>query len=320
MRITLIFGGIDGTGVWNDKDYQRTFENSHVNSLYKGWSEGPKEYLRGPTTEDWKLSALTRLQAHRIYTFVTQCWRNQGKKAVFLAGYSRGGAALIEVAKWLKADNIPVECLILFDPVDRTGQVGLPWRNTPIVDTVRHLIYAQRHPASKSRESFSNCGTKLEDPGKTKLSYEMFPNTTHGGLGGVPWTEPKNGGFINEGPPDGITNVTVAQDEIGANSIRNWAFDLVFEAIYNCKQRLESENQTSPHPDFQVPTQNNAPSLGGGKAAQRIHIVAAGDWLSKIALKYYGDPMKYDIIHKANLDVIGTNPNIIKPGQRLIIP
>lgn len=319
MGSTLIFGGIDGTGVWSDKDYQRTFEFSHVNSLYKGWNDGPKEYLRGPHATDWKIDSCTRLQAYRIYTFVTQCWQNQGKKAIFLAGYSRGGAAVIEVSKWLKNDNIPVECLILFDPVDRTGQVGLPWQDTPIVDTVRHVIYAQRDPSSKSRESFSNCGTKIQNRSKTKLSYNMISNTTHGGLGGVPWTEPKNGGLIDEGGIDGLTNVTVAQDIAGSDRGRSWAFDLVFEAMSDCKTRLEKEEQTTPNPDFQIPNQSNAPHLGGG-SSQRIHIVQPGDWLSKIALKYYGDAMKYDIIYKANIGVIGPNKDLIKPGQRLVIP
>lgn len=30
--------------------------------------------------------------------------------------------------------------------------------------------------------------------------------------------------------------------------------------------------------------------------------------------------MKYKVIHQANLSVIGPNPDVIKPGQRLIIP
>ncbi|CAN5423547.1 hypothetical protein BH10ACI1_BH10ACI1_08460 [soil metagenome] len=53
---------------------------------------------------------------------------------------------------------------------------------------------------------------------------------------------------------------------------------------------------------------------------ERIHIVKPGDWLSKIAVTYYGDAMKYKVIHQANLQVIGPNPDIIKPGQRLVIP
>lgn len=318
--INLILGCVDGTGVWNDKAYDRIFENSHINTLYKGWQAGPKQYERGPVTLDNKVDRWTRLQAYRIYEFVTAHWRNAGKKAIFLAGYSRGGAAMLEVAKWLKADNIPVECLLLLDPVDRTGQVGLPWRNTAIVDTVRHAIFAQRDPASKSRESFSNCGTTLENKMKTKLDYQMFSNGTHGAIGGVPWSEPKGGGFIDEGFPDFLTNVTVAQDEDCARRVGNWALDLVFESVYACKERLAKEGETTPNPGFQVPDFQIPPSEGGRGSSKRIHIVVAGDWLSKIAQKYYGDPMKYPIIHKANLDVIGPDPNIIKPGQRLVIP
>jgi hypothetical protein len=52
----------------------------------------------------------------------------------------------------------------------------------------------------------------------------------------------------------------------------------------------------------------------------RIHVVKQGDWLSKIAITYYGDMNKWPIIYKRNIDQIGSNPDLIKPGQRLIIP
>lgn len=52
----------------------------------------------------------------------------------------------------------------------------------------------------------------------------------------------------------------------------------------------------------------------------RIHVVKQGDWLSKIAITYYGDMNKWDVIYKRNIDQIGPNPDLIKPGQRLIIP
>lgn len=64
------------------------------------------------------------------------------------------------------------------------------------------------------------------------------------------------------------------------------------------------------------PPQNNPKT----EKTERIHIVKPGDWLSKIAVTYYGDAMKYKVIHQANLQVIGPNPDIIKPGQRLLIP
>ena len=47
------------------------------------------------------------------------------------------------------------------------------------------------------------------------------------------------------------------------------------------------------------------------------HRVAPGDWLSKLALIYYGDKEKWHIILSANPDI---NPNLILPGQILKIP
>jgi LysM repeat protein len=55
------------------------------------------------------------------------------------------------------------------------------------------------------------------------------------------------------------------------------------------------------------------------KAAERIHQVVAGESLSKIALKYYGNGNKYMKIFEANRDIL-SNPDLIKPGQKLRIP
>ena len=50
--------------------------------------------------------------------------------------------------------------------------------------------------------------------------------------------------------------------------------------------------------------------------------VVKGDTLSGIALKFYGSAAKekWMIIYEANKDVIGDNPNLIRPGQVLKIP
>jgi nucleoid-associated protein YgaU len=55
------------------------------------------------------------------------------------------------------------------------------------------------------------------------------------------------------------------------------------------------------------------------KPVERIHEVVAGESLSKIALKYYGNGNKYMKIFEANRDIL-TNPDLIKPGQKLRIP
>ncbi len=49
------------------------------------------------------------------------------------------------------------------------------------------------------------------------------------------------------------------------------------------------------------------------------HTVKSGESLSKIAKKYYNDPMKYKVIFEANKDIL-KNPDLIQPGQVLAIP
>lgn len=54
------------------------------------------------------------------------------------------------------------------------------------------------------------------------------------------------------------------------------------------------------------------------KIAYQTHVVRSGDTLSRIAREY--NLPSWRPIYEANRGVIGANPNVIKPGQRLIIP
>ncbi|GAB2548467.1 LysM peptidoglycan-binding domain-containing protein [Rufibacter soli] len=54
-------------------------------------------------------------------------------------------------------------------------------------------------------------------------------------------------------------------------------------------------------------------------AGQETYTVKSGDSLSKIAKNLYGDAQQWHKIHQANLDQI-KDPNLIHPGQQLIIP
>lgn len=49
------------------------------------------------------------------------------------------------------------------------------------------------------------------------------------------------------------------------------------------------------------------------------HTVAGGESLSKIAKHYYGNAMKYNAIFEANKNIL-KNPDVIHPGQELVIP
>ncbi len=63
-------------------------------------------------------------------------------------------------------------------------------------------------------------------------------------------------------------------------------------------------------------------SLFGSTKIKAEHVVESGDTLGALALKYYGSAAKekWMAIYEANKRVIGDNPNLIKPGQRLKIP
>lgn len=55
----------------------------------------------------------------------------------------------------------------------------------------------------------------------------------------------------------------------------------------------------------------------GPRITENKYTVVAGDWLSKIAARAYGDTMSYEKLAKANNM---TDPNLIEPGTILSIP
>lgn len=70
--------------------------------------------------------------------------------------------------------------------------------------------------------------------------------------------------------------------------------------------------------DVKSGSSSTAPSPAPS-AAEEVYVVVAGDSLSKIAKRLYGDANKWRQIHEANKDVI-KNPDLIHPGQKLKIP
>jgi LysM repeat protein len=53
---------------------------------------------------------------------------------------------------------------------------------------------------------------------------------------------------------------------------------------------------------------------------ETVHVVVSGDNLSKLAKRFYGNEALWPKIYAANRSVIGANPNLIRVGQRLVIP
>jgi hypothetical protein len=215
----IIFAGIDGTGEWSDKSYENSFANSHVKKMADQWPWPRLSfYHRGPSAAGLE----TGYYAKKAEYFIRKKLKSGEAKGIVLAGYSRGGAAVIEVAHWLRGffSDIDVDCMVLFDAVDRSTEVGGLIFDTAIGDNVLTCLHAKRDPKAKSRESFGNCGKRV----KARVSMEKEFFCTHGGLGGVPWKKtPKGKKYIDEGFPDNATLVTPARDVAGAAEVWDWA-------------------------------------------------------------------------------------------------
>lgn len=61
------------------------------------------------------------------------------------------------------------------------------------------------------------------------------------------------------------------------------------------------------------------PRIVPGYVGFRLHLVKAGDTLSKIAQQHYGDSGQFPRIARANPQLV-TDPNVIFPGQELKVP
>lgn len=62
-----------------------------------------------------------------------------------------------------------------------------------------------------------------------------------------------------------------------------------------------------------------SPAETAGAAGEKSYTVVAGDSLSKIAKREYGDATAWPRIYEANRGII-KNPDLIHPGQTLRIP
>lgn len=213
-----IFFGIDGTGPYSDTEYAQQFAQSYVRQWWNSNLFTSATYLRGPGTDGISTGVSAQRAAAKVAEKVASL---HGKRVarVFLAGYSRGGAAVIEAAHHLKVMKITVHGLFLFDAVDRSLTID----KTVIPSNVCFSRHAMRDPAGESRGSFGNCGTSKQGNVNAKAMTFL---TTHGGMGGTPWgNKAVRDGKIDEGD-DTIS---------GALRIGRYATPLGFVAdqIYN---------------------------------------------------------------------------------------
>lgn len=86
---------------------------------------------------------------------------------------------------------------------------------------------------------------------------------------------------------------------------------------------LGKKKEEKPRADFSNVQSGSSTTSGGPTSGtsgpEQSYTVVAGDSLSKIARRFYGDANKWPRIHEANRDQI-TDPDLIHPGQKLRIP
>ncbi len=182
---------IDGTGVWNDKDYAVSMHDSFCAQLGRQLGQDAY-YQRGPSGDGTSV----RSKAVAAYDWIMAKHEANGSDRLMLAGYSRGASAVIYTAEFLEEKGVPVDSLYLFDAVARHIYPG----GEVIPDNVHFSRHARRSqdPAfvakyedsigygeNPTRPSFGQTGTSYLGSGDH--SYATFLGS-HGALGGVGWS------------------------------------------------------------------------------------------------------------------------------------
>jgi nucleoid-associated protein YgaU len=85
-------------------------------------------------------------------------------------------------------------------------------------------------------------------------------------------------------------------------------------------EKADQNMSSKPAPKATPPKPVPASPIPAKPAFMPPYTVKAGDTLSKIAKKYYGDESLYTKIYEANKDQIGSSPDKIKVGMILKIP
>lgn len=118
---------VDGTGCFDNGDYAVSMAGSNCMMIYY-LNKGTARYWRGPSDLDIfrRTSGIANAVLQDIMSnefppaLLAPGERQAPRTPIYLVGYSRGGAAMIMVAKMLAERNIPVAAMFLFDAVDWT--------------------------------------------------------------------------------------------------------------------------------------------------------------------------------------------------------
>ncbi|AEY67170.1 LysM peptidoglycan-binding domain-containing protein [Clostridium sp. BNL1100] len=108
-------------------------------------------------------------------------------------------------------------------------------------------------------------------------------------------------------------------DSLATIALNNYGSYKYHTKIYNANKALikKNNNRLVVGMTLVLPKDGLLPALKVG-SGDKVYTVKAGDTLSKISAKFYGDSSKYKKIYEANKARI-KNPNMIYEGQKIVI-
>lgn len=151
---------IDGTGPDDFSDYHADMSRGFCWSL--STQNGPAaSYLRGPNElglETWEIADL-------MYADIRAQLQAAPNTEIVLAGHSRGGAAVIHLARKLQKDDIKVCAMVLFDAVRRALQKSVTDYAWQLAEsfTPAHLAYNAVAAALEIGSDFFQIGAQEVD-------------------------------------------------------------------------------------------------------------------------------------------------------------
>jgi nucleoid-associated protein YgaU len=114
----------------------------------------------------------------------------------------------------------------------------------------------------------------------------------------------------------GDTLSSIAESELGDASRLREIYDLNKETIGSNPDRIQ------PGMELELPDdeEDEDDEEEDDEEEVWVYTVEKGDTLSSIAENELGDADRWEEIYELNRDVIGSNPNLIKPGMELELP
>ncbi len=306
----LVEGGLKGLG----KDVLRALNFAGGAGAIIGRGAKLLRLVQGTNTCSWFAQTnAVRLAGQRFFLPVEELARRAGVNLAQIAQTGSGGAAYQSMVAALQAMGIPVRTLSNGAGLTLAGVLNLVRANAGGVVTfsIRHAGGGHRLYATWSRLG----GLVIRNPAR---QFEIFRS-----LGDLVARYGQNVA-ANAQPVLFIPNALITTLADGAQVVGGLA-GLALQVLpiitvsaadgETAVQTLTVHEQVSSE---QKPPAGKQPP--GKPLADKVHTVAPGDWLSKLARHYYGNINKWPVIYAANTRTIGRNPDLIKPGQKLVIP